>query len=57
MSNQRIEFAKKALIIFLKSLPTNIFFNIFAFGSEFSPLFDISIKYTESNVNNAINKV
>ena len=39
MSGSRIKKAKEALIIFLKSLPKDCFFNVFSFGSSHEKIF------------------
>jgi len=57
MSGTRIEKAKEALILFLKSLPTNSFFNVYSFGSNFTKLYNESARYEENTVESAINKI
>jgi len=42
MSGTRIENAKMALILFLKSLPPGSYFNVVSFGENFDKLFDES---------------
>ena len=39
MDGDRIEKAKKALIVFLKSLPEQSYFNIISFGTSFESLY------------------
>jgi uncharacterized protein with von Willebrand factor type A (vWA) domain len=39
MGGTRIKNAQKALILFLKSLPINTYFNIIGFGTTFHKLF------------------
>ncbi|UJR18001.1 hypothetical protein I4U23_004902 [Adineta vaga] len=47
----KIELARQAMLIFLKSLPTNCHFNIIRFGSNYQSLFDeITAIYNEENV-------
>ncbi|EPT01811.1 hypothetical protein FOMPIDRAFT_1119408 [Fomitopsis schrenkii] len=56
MSGQsKMDYAKKALLIMLKSLPANdTTFNIFSFGSEFSSLWPASQPYTEDSLSTAL---
>ena len=49
--------AKKALDLFLRSLPYDCYFNIWSFGSEFSALFKESQKYDEKTLQLAKAKV
>ena len=46
MSGNRMDNANEALFLFLKSLPTDCYFNIVSFGSNYSSLF----KYVLPNV-------
>ena len=46
MYGERIEKAKEALVIFLKSLPKDSYFNVYSFGSEYKTLFAMSKKYS-----------
>eukprot|EP00026_Physarum_polycephalum_P000836 Phypoly_transcript_00837.p1 GENE.Phypoly_transcript_00837~~Phypoly_transcript_00837.p1 ORF type:complete len:1288 (+),score=250.88 Phypoly_transcript_00837:78-3941(+) len=48
--SSRILQAKTALLLFIKSLPQNSFFNIIGFGSMHESLFQKSQPYTEENV-------
>ena len=45
MSEGKIEKAKEALILFIKSLPEDSYFNVVSFGSQFSMLFESSVRY------------
>lgn len=40
MDGQRIEKAKEALILFVKSLPKDSYFNIVSFGTDFARMFE-----------------
>ena len=42
--------AKKALGLFLHSLPSDCYFNIFSFGSHFDSLFQGSVKYDDDSL-------
>jgi hypothetical protein len=42
--------AKKALGLFLHSLPADCYFNIFSFGSHFDSLFETSVKYDDNTL-------
>jgi hypothetical protein len=57
MSGTRIEKAKEALILFIKSLPQDTYFNILSFGSGSSRLFPNSVKYNDKEVNSAVKEV
>ena len=50
MDGDRINMAKEAIILFLKSLPLNSYFNIISFGSDFSALFQDSLRNSDENV-------
>jgi len=50
MHGTLIEQAKKALELFLHSLPMDCFFNIFSFGSSFDSLFPESRKYDDDTL-------
>ncbi|EPT01798.1 hypothetical protein FOMPIDRAFT_59317, partial [Fomitopsis schrenkii] len=53
--DNKMGYAKKALLIMLKSLPTKgTTFNIFSFGSEFSSLWSASQPYTEDSLSTAL---
>ena len=56
MSGQSMIQAKKALELFLHSMPVNCYFNIWSFGSEFSCLFkNGSKKYDDYTLSEAKN--
>ena len=54
MDGERIELAKKALIVALKSLPYDSYFNICSFGSSFTMMAPQSVKSSEQSINQAI---
>ena len=54
MGGNRIEKAKEALILFVKSLPQDTFFNVVSFGSGSSSLFPKSVRYSDKEVNSAV---
>jgi hypothetical protein len=50
MSGPRIKKAKEALILFIKSLPQDTYFNVISFGSGSQNLFAKSTKYSDNEV-------
>jgi hypothetical protein len=46
MSGVRISKAKEALLLFVKSLPSECYFNIVSFGSEFVKMWEKPQKYS-----------
>ena len=50
MSGTEINLAAQCLIFFLKSLPENCYFNIVRFGTDYKPLFENPVIYSEENV-------
>ena len=57
MGGARIEKAKEALILFVKSLPQDTYFNVVSFGSNSQKMFAHSVKYVNSEVAAAINRI
>lgn len=57
MSYNPIKNAAECLEIFIKSLPTNSFFNIIRFGSSYEKLFDYSVQYNEDTAEKALRYV
>ena len=61
MWNDRIKSARKALELFIRSLPTGSHFSIMSFGSGFDftqgPKGEIIIPYTQESCNKAIEEV
>jgi len=57
MSGTRMKMANEALILFLKSLPQQCFFNIISFGSRYDYLFPKSVLATDQNIELTIKKV
>ncbi|CAF3638431.1 unnamed protein product [Rotaria sp. Silwood1] len=53
--NNKIGLARKAMLLFLKSLPVKCRFNIIRFGSNFAPLFNdqVTREYNEKNMSQA----
>ena len=50
MDGSRITLAKEALLYFIKSLPSQNYFNIFSFGSKYSSLFGESVETNDENI-------
>ena len=57
MSGERIEMAKKALELALRSLPYDSYFNIVSFGTDFSFLYPTSVKNCNVSVKAAIERI
>lgn len=54
MQGERIEIAKKALELCLRSLPYDSFFNVISFGNSFTFLHPKSVKANEATINAAV---
>ncbi|KAL1591931.1 hypothetical protein SLS60_011523 [Paraconiothyrium brasiliense] len=57
MEGTRIELARKALQIFLRSLPVGTMFNICSFGSSYSFLWPRSVFYSQETLDQAVQHV
>jgi len=57
MSGSRIEMAKEALILFLKSLPPQCYFNIISFGDDFKSMHDKSLPADDNSIKDAIRRI
>ena len=59
MEGLRIQNLKKALQVFLKSLPNDSYFNIISFGSNYEALFksEQSVRYNEENLKIALDSI
>ena len=57
MSGSRIGKAKEALVLFIKSLPQDTYFNVVSFGSGSDNMFPQSVKYSDKEVDSAVIKV
>mmetsp|Transcript_8452 Transcript_8452/g.7503 ORF Transcript_8452/g.7503 Transcript_8452/m.7503 type:complete len:125 (+) Transcript_8452:355-729(+) len=57
MSGSRIEMAKNALLLFLRSLPVNSKFNVVGFGSSHELYSKSSVDYTFDNLQDAEIKI
>ena len=55
MGGSRIQNAKEALFLFLKSLPAKCYFNVVSFGSSFSCLFEGYVILLDVEFNTSIN--
>lgn len=54
MSGYQIKLAAECLLIFIKSLPENCYFNVVRFGSDYLPLFERPVLYTNENADIAM---
>lgn len=54
MSGSRINNAKKALSLFLHSLPVDTNFNVISFGSQHFSMFPASARYTNESLTQAL---
>ena len=53
--DNKMDYAKKALLVMLKSLPTTgTMFNVFSFGSSHSSLWPISLPYSQDSLSTAV---
>ncbi|CAD8177439.1 unnamed protein product [Paramecium octaurelia] len=57
MEGQRINKAKQSLILFLKSLPEDCFFNVISFGNESKSMFEKPQYYNQKTLNEAVSQV
>lgn len=57
MQGNRIEQAKQALILFLKSLPPSSKYNIISFGTNFKKMYESSIAYEDESIEETIKEV
>jgi len=57
MKGDRISMARNALLLFLKSLPADSYFNIVSFGTDYIPLFGSSVAYSKDSLRNAAKMV
>jgi von Willebrand factor A domain-containing protein 5 len=57
MSGDRINHARDALQLFMRSLPEDCYFNIIGFGSNYQMLFPRSVKYDDSSLRKATSHI
>lgn len=57
MGGKRIEKAKEALVLFIKSLPKDSFFNVVSFGSKYVRLFNENQRYDNKTIESAVGTV
>ncbi|XP_047675509.1 von Willebrand factor A domain-containing protein 5A-like isoform X13 [Tachysurus fulvidraco] len=53
----RIDCARDTLLLLLKSLPMDCYFNIYGFGSHYSSFFPQSVQYNQDTMEQAVQKV
>lgn len=53
MGSSKIQSARQTLLLFLKSLPENCYFNVVGFGSSFEKLFESSERYNDASLQHA----
>nr|XP_056720365.1 von Willebrand factor A domain-containing protein 5A-like [Euleptes europaea] len=56
-SPSRIQSAKEALILLLKSLPLGCFFNIYGFGSTYDSFYPQSVEYTQLTMSESLQRL
>lgn len=49
--------AKEALVLFIKSLPEDTYFNVVSFGNRSENLFPKSVRYNDKDVDSAVNRI
>lgn len=57
MTGEKIEMAREATKLFVKSLPPGCQFNVISFGSEMEPLFPNAVTYSTEVVKEAMDKI
>lgn len=57
MGTARMDKAKEALSFFLRSLPQDIYFNIYSFGDGYRTVFPNSSAYSSENLKNALKQI
>ena len=57
MSGKSIELVRKALLLFIQSLPEHSYFQLIGFGSDFKKYNKEPVIYNKENVNNIINTI
>jgi secreted protein with Ig-like and vWFA domain len=53
MGGDKIVLARRALVLFLRSLPSTCIFNVIGFGCSFQKLYSSSVPYNQSNLDHA----
>ena len=57
MSGGKMQRAKNSLLLFLKSLPTDCFFNVIGFGTKFQQMYPESVEYSEESIESSLQKI
>jgi hypothetical protein len=57
MDGNRISQARQALVIFLRSLPSDSYFNVISFGSSYEKMYPKSVRYEDQTTKDSIAKV
>lgn len=55
MKGQSIDLVRKGLLLFIKSLPLNSYFQLIGFGRDFKKYNEEPVEYNQNNFENIIN--
>jgi hypothetical protein len=57
MQGLKILLAQQALILIIKSLPQETYYNIYSFGSNWKKMYPNHVKISEDNINKTIDQI